>query len=89
MTSVDLDFPERATRSGALAADWARTTLTRLREEDRAEGLPNMLSGALAARALRGRLGRADLAGRVRRTGPFGYWKPLRSLRNSPPPAPR
>ena len=40
MTGVDLDFPEDdPIRSRA--SDWARTTLTRLRAQDRAEGLPN------------------------------------------------
>ncbi len=39
MTSVDLDLPVDD-QLRALASDWARTTLTRLRDEDRAEGLP-------------------------------------------------
>jgi alkylation response protein AidB-like acyl-CoA dehydrogenase len=39
---VDLDYPESCDAIRASAGHWARTTLTRLREEDRAEGLPNM-----------------------------------------------
>lgn len=37
---MDLDWPEYD-QLRSRASDWARTTLTRLREEDRAEGLPN------------------------------------------------
>ncbi len=40
MGRVDLDFAVDG-RLRALASHWARTTLTRLREQDRAEGLPN------------------------------------------------
>src|SRR5487761_1997725 len=40
MGRVDLDFPVDD-QLRALASQWARTTLTRLREQDRAEGLPN------------------------------------------------
>jgi alkylation response protein AidB-like acyl-CoA dehydrogenase len=38
---VDSDFPASCDEIRARAARWARTTLTRLREEDLAEGLPN------------------------------------------------
>ncbi len=38
---MDLDFPASCDEIRAKAAHWARTTLTRLREADRAEGLPN------------------------------------------------
>jgi hypothetical protein len=38
---VDLDYPESCDAIRAKAGHWARTTLTRLREEDRAEGLAN------------------------------------------------
>jgi alkylation response protein AidB-like acyl-CoA dehydrogenase len=43
MSGVDADFPPWCDEVRARAGHWARTTLTRLREQDRAEGLPNTL----------------------------------------------
>ena len=88
-TAVDLDFPHRATRSGRRPATGPRTTLTRTARRGSRRGSAEHVSGALAARPVRGRLGGADLAGRVRRHGACRCSKPLRSLRNSPPPARR